>query len=338
MTDVVDELQVRRNTLTEPTPQIDNNKLGPGAVNNSDPSSVFNRLGEKIGAFGAAIAGTGGSTEPPLSKEQVQELRQMARDSKATEPEIADELSIALGLAHRIRSDGYQVDLAYERLKFIFECLTAENAKLTLARDERVRLQLDIYKHAGIVSRMLAHISSGSSAALVIAALATSMLVWAILVLVVRLLSDSGISSIVPDLFFMNGRVLTVVASGAFLGGIISIVSRLREFSRVTDLDPFAMFWTAMLKPLIGVVLAVFILATLAGGIISFGFLGDFFSFGGDAGGNSPAKHLVSEKNLYILWTLAFLAGFSERFAWDFVDRAQGVTQTKATGSSAQKI
>jgi hypothetical protein len=185
---------------------------------------------------------------------------------------------------------------------------------------------------------MLAHISSGSSAALVIAALATSMLVWAILVLVVRLLSDSGISSIVPDLFFMNGRVLTVVASGAFLGGIISIVSRLREFSRVTDLDPFAMFWTAMLKPLIGVVLAVFILATLAGGIISFGFLGDFFSFGGDAGGNSPAKHLVSEKNLYILWTLAFLAGFSERFAWDFVDRAQGVTQTKATGSSAQKI
>jgi hypothetical protein len=28
---------------------------------------------------------------------------------------------------------------------------------------------------------------------------------------------------------------------------------------------------------------------------------------------------------LYVLWVLGFLAGFSERFAWDFVDRAQGV-------------
>jgi hypothetical protein len=97
----------------------------------------------------------------------------------------------------------------------------------------------------------------------------------------------------------------------------------MREFSRIRDLDPFAMFWTALLKPLIGVVLAIFILATLAGGVISFGFLdADPFGLTKAVASEGPP---VAPKTLYVLWVLGFLAGFSERFAWDFVDRAQDV-------------
>jgi hypothetical protein len=138
-------------------------------------------------------------------------------------------------------------------------------------------------------------------------------------VLVVRTLVDAN-SRIATDIFFMDGRAITVIVSAAFIGGVVSIATRLREFSRVRDLDPFAMFWTALLKPLIGVVLAMFILATLAGGVISFGFL-DSDPFGL----TKPAPQPVAPKTLYVLWVLGFLAGFSERFAWDFVDRAQGV-------------
>jgi hypothetical protein len=29
-------------------------------------------------------------------------------------------------------------------------------------------------------------------------------------------------------------------------------------------------------------------------------------------------------ETIHVLWVIGFLAGFSERFAWDFVDRAQG--------------
>src|SRR5262249_26264826 len=91
------------------------------------------------------------------------------------------------------------------------------------------------------------------------------------------------------------------------------------------DLDPFAMFWTAMFKPLIGVVLALFILAILFGGVMSFGFL-ESNAFTLIGGSNlTDAQSATAQKALYVLFVLGFPAGFSERFAWDFVDRAQGV-------------
>jgi len=39
----------------------------------------------------------------------------------------------------------------------------------------------------------------------------------------------------------MNGRALAVISSAALIGGVISIATRLQEFSRVRNLDPFAM-------------------------------------------------------------------------------------------------
>jgi hypothetical protein len=164
-------------------------------------------------------------------------------------------------------------------------------------------------------------------------ALIVSLCLWTAIVMSIRLLVDSApthaFGNVAHAIFFMEGKALAVIASAAFIGGVISIATRLREFSRVRDLDPFAMFWTAMLKPLIGVVLAMFILATLIGGVITFGF------FESNAFSNlNEAKNalLLSPRTLYVLWVLGFLAGFSERFAWDFVDRAQGVASGGMSG------
>jgi hypothetical protein len=121
----------------------------------------------------------------------------------------------------------------------------------------------------------------------------------------------------------MDSKPLLVIVSAAFIGGVVSIGTRIREFSRIRDLDPFAMFWTAILKPLIGVILSVFLFATLAGGLISFGFLGDDPFVLKSPG---TTENIIADKTLYILWVLGFLAGFSERFAWDFVDRAQAAS------------
>ena len=132
----------------------------------------------------------------------------------------------------------------------------------------------------------------------------------------------------------MDAKPLQVIVTAAFVSGVVSIATRMREFTRIRDLDPFAMFWTAMLKPLIGATLSVFLFATLAGGVISFGFLPeDPFALKAaeNATGDQQAldatdtHHTIAEKTLYVLWVLGFLAGFSERFAWDFVDRTQGV-------------
>jgi hypothetical protein len=122
----------------------------------------------------------------------------------------------------------------------------------------------------------------------------------------------------------MESKPLLVIVTAAFIGGVVSIATRLHEFTRIRDLDPFSMFWTATLKPLIGVILSVFLFATLAGGVISFGFL-DPNPFGLGQPDVPNARHVIADKTLYVLWVLGFLAGFSERFAWDFVDRTQGV-------------
>jgi len=287
------------------------------------------RLGEKI-------AHPFTRTERPecLSGEQLQEFRQAAQ-AKAVDPEVNEELSLALALAQRIRTRCCNIDSAYDRIKFIFDCLNAQPVRLVLARDERLRLQVEIYRQAGLISRTLAQLSSGSPAGLVLAAVAISTLVWAVVVFGIHSLARSQLDSLFTEIFFMNGKALAVIASAAFIGGVVSIATRLREFSQKRDMDPFAMFWTAMLKPLIGVVLSLFLLATLAGGIISFGFLGeDPFNLRDGLAANAHAP--LAPKVLYTLWALGFLCGFSERFAWDFVDRAEGAA-SGGVGTSGGK-
>jgi hypothetical protein len=86
-----------------------------------------------------------------------------------------------------------------------------------------------------------------------------------------------------------------------------------------------------MLKPLIDVVLSFFILATLAGEVISFAIFPE-------DGLSDLAQTTLTDgalKTLYILWTFGFLAGFSERFAWDFVNRAEGTVSGSKGGNGA---
>jgi len=256
-----------------------------------------------------------------LSSNGLQRFREKALSLDASKPDILEEGAAALKLAQKIRSREIDIVDIEGRLEFIFQCLTASEPLLILARDARLQLQIDVYKRSGIVSRVLAGISDGSSVGLVLAALIVSLILWTGLAWCVDWLVHQSGSSLAGDIFFMDGRALIVIASAAFVGGVVSIATRLKEFSRVRDLDPFAMFWTAMLKPLIGVILSFFILATLAGGVVSFSIL--------------PIPKLLEEgdapevlKALYVLWMIGFLAGFSERFAWDFVNRAQGVTAT----------
>jgi hypothetical protein len=266
------------------------------------------------------LRATAPGAEACLTAAGMEELRSLVRCKEVTN-EVAEELSATLGLAQSIRSRDIYIEGAYDRLKFILDCLLAPKPQVILASDGRLRLQIEVYAKSGITSRALAYISAGSPTALVLAALLSSLVLWSCLVLAVRALVDTD-NRTATDIFFMDGRAIAVIVSAAFIGGVVSIATRLREFSRVRDLDPFAMFWTALLKPLIGVVLAMFILATLAGGVISFGFL-DPDPFGLTKSTPQP----VSPKTLYVLWVLGFLAGFSERFAWDFVDRAEGVAE-----------
>jgi hypothetical protein len=277
----------------------------------------------------AATATPAPSASPGrLTQQQVQWLRQKAC-AKDVDNVIAEEFAASLGLAELIRSRDVPIEDAFDRLQFIFDCLDAEKPRLILAQHERVRLQVEVYRLSGTFGSLMARIAGGSSPATVIVALVCSLVIWTILVLTIHLLTQRAVSDLAEQAFFMNGRVLLVVTSAAFIGGILSIATRLQQFADVHDLDPFSMFWTAMLKPLIGVAVSLFMLATLAGGVVSFGFLGaDPLQLSDSAG----SLHEVKNQTLYVLWMLGFLCGFSERFAWDFVSRAEGVASGGASG------
>jgi hypothetical protein len=309
-----------------------------------------------------------------LPKEDLQRLRSLIVDEDLSD-EVAEELSAAIAVGERIRSCDYYVDDALGRLNFIAKCALQKPPRLILAREERSRLQIDCYRNYRFISGFLARITNGSPGGIALAALISSLIVWMGVVIGIRALVDvathvarikffgfdlSGILDLVYNIFFMNQTALAVVVSAAFLGGVVSIATRLNEFARVRDLDPFAMFWTALLKPLIGVVVSVFILAALAGGITSFLDLDPLAiasisesrtqgPTGGSSGAGSPdAKtssssadaspdHAKSKRTQYILWVIGFLSGFSERFAWDFVDRARGIVNGGAASESKKK-
>ncbi len=260
--------------------------------------------GRLLGGFKAK------ADERALSDDEIAALRQRAAAADVT-PDLEAELSVVLGLAHELKG----VEAAAARLNFVFDCLLASPPKLALAQDERLRLQVENHRHSGPLTRWLAELSAGSPVALMLIALGCSLAIWSLVFAALGLIAKHDAES---ALQMVDSMALATVSYAALVGGILSIATRLKEFSKVRDLDPFAMFWTALLKPLIGVVLAIFILAALYGEVVSLGALlgpGAFDGYGSND---------LSRQTIHVLWVIGFLAGFSERFAWDFVDRAQG--------------
>lgn len=305
----------------KPEPAAEADPAAPSHPRAAFPAQAQPTRGGLLGSLTASLS----HLHPPrgpskadqcLPLDEVEKLRRRAVETNAV-GDIAEEISAALALAERIRIRNIYVEDASRRLNFILDCLLADPARLVLAQDGRLRMQVEVYHNSGIISRTLAKVSSGSPVSLVLCALGISLafglLSFAILYqAALRIPADSLLARIL----FMDGGALIVMTCAAFIGGVVSIGTRLKEFSRVRDLDPFAMFWTAMLKPLLGVILAVVVLAALAGGIINFEGVG--------LRSAAFAKGAVAPQTLYILWLVGFITGFSERFAWDFVDRAQG--------------
>ena len=137
-------------------------------------------------------------------------------------------------------------------------------------------------------------------------------------------------------LYFIDAQALGVTTSAALIGGIVSIATRIKESTRFRDLDPITTFWTIFLKPLIGVVGAIFLLCVFASDLITVaGVDVDHAIFTFD-----EKKFDINEryKALYLLWAIGFVAGFSERFAWDFLTKVQARLEPSAVPSKDNPV
>lgn len=105
--------------------------------------------------------------------------------------------------------------------------------------------------------------------------------------------------------------VLVLIAIVGALGSIVSIMTRVRSFAFSGSRDAWPFFFFGLFKPVVGAVFALFVFSALQAALI-------------------PGFEIPTEPNgIWFIVTVAFLAGFSERFAGDVVDHLDdGLDQT----------
>jgi hypothetical protein len=108
--------------------------------------------------------------------------------------------------------------------------------------------------------------------------------------------------------FGVESAVVALVALSGALGSIVSIMVRIRDFGSSQHADPSILFFTGFFKPVIGTAFALFVFAVLKAGILPIA--------------------LEVEKSHFFFAALAFVSGFSERFASDVATRTEDVVRS----------
>jgi hypothetical protein len=188
---------------------------------------------------------------------------------------------------------------------------------LNLVREMRYEIKRDLCWNGGPFQRLIIRLNGGSASMTVVwGALCTTLIGLPLLIYFLRyeiLVSETGQSI---KFLLLNDTIVLGTAVPAFLGAVVSIIGRLRDFENARSTDPKLLFMTAFFKPYIGMITGLFIVSALAIGI-----------------GTVGQIHLVPETDVnvpwpdlkvyYFLYVIGFLAGFSERLTTDFVETAE---------------
>jgi hypothetical protein len=116
--------------------------------------------------------------------------------------------------------------------------------------------------------------------------------------------------------------VLAVVLAGV-LGSCVSIMIRINDFRNLARTDTMVLFFTGFFKPVIGLAFALFLFAIIKSGVIP-------IEIQAGAAGNPAASGLDAMNNseAFFVLALAFVSGFSERFARDIASKVENTVGT----------
>ncbi len=182
--------------------------------------------------------------------------------------------------------------------------LLSERPELVFARSLRVETENELLRHNGLVKRTLIRLTDGSPLLTVcLGAFGALVLGLATHFTWYGLQGFGAVKALVP----FDPLQSSAVASAAFLGGLVSILSRLKSFSRLGDFEHVFLFANALFKPFIGVIFGLFAYAFWLSGLLPLD------------------QKLIADVTVHQLWVIGFLAGFSERFTQDLISRGEGI-------------
>ncbi|MCC5649483.1 hypothetical protein LC609_06440 [Nostoc sp. XA013] len=126
---------------------------------------------------------------------------------------------------------------------------------------------------------------------------------------------------------------LSLAISAGTLGSIISILIRIEEFQNKKYSDPLTPFLVGAFKPMIGGAFAVLFLALINSGIISMFINPSVFKL-------NPTTNQESSQDQQrsLIFVIAFVVGFSERLAKDFIGKAEEIAGANRENSEYKPV
>ncbi len=204
------------------------------------------------------------------------------------------------------RASAEQLVEREQAMMVVVDSLTGETPNVVIARALADELARSVQYSTGILSRQVYRVAGDSALGTLLASLFVFFVLFAVFMALfgpplVPAAEATGAESLIGVLIF-----------SAAIGGIVSILTRLDTYAKLTTFNPLLVAATAFVKPLVGIAFACLVFAIFNAGLLSVATIGPF---GGSAATN-PANVLGT------VWIIGFLSGFSERFAKDFVEHA----------------
>ncbi len=187
--------------------------------------------------------------------------------------------------------------------------LTANSRNIRVAKFARNRLEIKLRnQRAGFLSWLSRRLGDSAVYAMLVGVVVSAM-IWAVVFSTV-LIASALWNEATGSTYIMPPDEASPLAFAAFVGGLVSLLSRVNRFASLYVFDPVLVFVNSLLKPLIGTVFALTAYAIVRAEIIEV---------------SAISFDVNREGHRHVFWTFGFIAGFSERLAGDFIARTESV-------------
>ncbi len=259
------------------------------------------------------------TTSEPAGKREPGGITQLFRivenkiDAENIDDEVQVEMAIVLSLLAKMEKSGSVGDNK-RYLELALKSLASERPKLSFVRGLRTELELNSEMYSHGLPRFIKMIAGPTPLSAMIAGLATTLIMSPLVYAILIFLFSEHLQN------YFDVATFSVLSGAAFLGGIVSLLSRLEEFAALRLYNPNLIFLTAYFKPFIGVALTIVVYAIFDLGLIQI------------SGFNTDGA--AADKQFLLVWVIGFLCGFSERFTRDIVGHVETKMLPSEKGSN----